>query len=85
LAVLECLPFTEFYRRKDKNRNGGASRCSDSFSNSLGQSSRVILIKSPIYIISPIFFHLYLKENGIGDKGQIRSILKISKPVEVLS
>jgi hypothetical protein len=28
----------------------------------------VIFNKSPIYIISPIFFHLYRAENGIGDR-----------------
>jgi hypothetical protein len=43
LAVLEyALPFTEFYWRKDENRTGGASRCFDNFSNSLGENSKEI-------------------------------------------
>ncbi len=57
MAVPEyALPFTEFYWRNDENRIGGAARCFDSFSNTLGGSSRVILNKSPINIISLIFF-----------------------------
>jgi hypothetical protein len=62
-----ALPITEFYRKND-NRIGGAWSCFDSFSSSLGESSRVILKKSPIYIIFPIFLHLYRTENGDGDK-----------------
>ncbi len=57
LAALQyALPFSLFYPKNYENRIGGASRCFDSFSNSLGESSRVILTDSPIYIISPIFF-----------------------------
>jgi hypothetical protein len=86
LAVLEyALSFTEFYRKNDENRIGGTSGCFDSFSNSFGESSTVILNKSPIYIISLIFFQLYLAENGIGNICQIRSILEIQKSLEVLS
>jgi hypothetical protein len=54
-AVPDVLPFTEFYLR-----------CFGSFS--LGESSKVILNKFPIYIISLIFFHLNRSENGIGDR-----------------
>ncbi len=42
-------------------------------SNTLGESSRVILNTTPINIISPIFFHVYCAENGTG-------ILKIQNP-----
>ncbi len=69
LAVLKyALPFTEFYWRNDEDRFGDASGCFDSFLNSLGESSRLILNKSPINIISPVFFHLYRAENAIGDR-----------------
>ncbi len=62
LTVLEfAVPFTEFRQRNNANRIDGASRC-------FGESSRVILNKSPIYIICPIFFHLYRAEYGIGDR-----------------
>ncbi len=41
----------------------------DALTVSLEESSRVkILNKTLIYIISPIFFHLYLAENGLGDR-----------------
>ncbi len=62
------LSFTEIYRRNDENKIGGALRCVDSFSISLGDSSSVNLNKSPIYIISSIFFYLYRAENVIGDR-----------------
>jgi hypothetical protein len=46
LAVLEyALPFTEFYWRNDDNRIGRALRCFDNFSNSLGESYKVIKSK----------------------------------------
>ncbi len=63
LAVIEyALPFTEFYRRNDEYRIGGASRCFESFSNtcSLGESFRIILKKSQICIISTIFFLFFV-------------------------
>jgi hypothetical protein len=52
-----------------RTKIGGASRCFDSFSNSLGESSKAILKKSTIYLflISSIFFHLYRAENGDWD------------------
>ncbi len=72
------MPFTEFYWRNDENKIGGASRCFDSFSNNLGESSRVILNKSPIV------FLLYRTENGIGDRSS-QEHLKNPKLVEVIS
>jgi hypothetical protein len=65
LAVLEyALPFpcTEFHRRNDEYRIGGASRCFESFSYtcSLGKSFRIILMKSQICIISTIFFLFFV-------------------------
>jgi len=56
----------------------GALRYFDSFSNCLGESSRVILNKSPIV------FLLYRTENGIGDRSS-QEHLKNPKLVEVLS
>jgi hypothetical protein len=86
LAVLKyyALSITEFYRKNDENRIGGAWSCFDSFSNSLGESFRVILKKSPLYIIFPIFLHLYRAENGDGDKSS-EEHLKIQKPHATLS
>ncbi len=72
------MPFTEFYLRNHENRIGGASRCVDNFSNSLGENSKEILNKSPIYIISPIFFHLYHAENG-KDNSSSKKHLKSKK------
>ncbi len=72
------MPFTEFYLRIPENRIGGASRCVDNFSNSLGENSKGILNKSPIYIISPIFFHLYHAENG-KDNRSSKKHLKVKK------
>jgi hypothetical protein len=81
LFVIKCaLPFTEFYRRNDENRIGGTLRCFDAFSNSLGESSKVILNKSPIYIFAPIFF--YRAENG-KDVSTSKSHHKSEKPVDV--
>jgi hypothetical protein len=69
LAILDyALPVTEFYRRNDEYRIGGASRYFNSFSNSFGVSSGLILKKSLIFMISPIFFHLYRAEYGDGDR-----------------
>jgi hypothetical protein len=54
----------------------------DALTVSLEESSRVkILNKSPIYIISPIFFHLHRAENGIGDRsaGEHLKNLKCSR------
>jgi hypothetical protein len=48
MVIKYVLPITEFYWRNDKNRSGGSSRCFDSFWNSPGESSMVILNKSPI-------------------------------------
>jgi hypothetical protein len=44
LAVLDyASTYTELYWRNDENRIGGALRCFDNFSNTLGESSKVIL------------------------------------------
>ncbi len=48
MVIKYVLPTTEFYWRNDKNISGGSSRCFDSLWNSPGESSVVILNKSPI-------------------------------------
>ncbi len=60
-----------------------ASRCFDSFSSTLGKSSRVILNKSPINLISLIF--TFTTQKIALMIFQQRSILKVQKPVGVLS
>ncbi len=69
LTALEFdLPFTEYHRRNEANRIGGASRCFDSFPDCLGESSRVILNKSPIYIIFRYFFTFTAQKMSIGNR-----------------
>jgi hypothetical protein len=55
------------------------------FSNSLGKSFRVILNKSPMYIISPIFFHLYRAENGHSDRAAEEHLKNPKTSIEVLT
>ncbi len=79
-GTAELKPYS---RSAKKNRIGCPLRCFDSFSNSLGKSSRGILNKSSIYIFSQKIFSP-LPRNGIG-VGQQRSILKIQKLIQVVS
>jgi hypothetical protein len=52
--------------------------------NTISEDRPKIPLKTRIHIISPIFFHLYREENGIVDRSEQRSILKILKPPATL-
>jgi hypothetical protein len=54
----------------------------ESFSDSLGKSSKVILNKSPMYVIAAIFFHLYMAENG-KDISSSKKHHKSNKPIDL--
>jgi hypothetical protein len=82
LRISYALPFTEFSGRNYENRIGGVSRFFASFS-SRGESSRLIVKKSPIYIISLIFFTLAAQKTAMA-VGHQRNILKIQKLVAFL-